>query len=121
MVFLVASIVDTWGSLSGVERGLFGAFLVLGAYMLRRAYQASRILPAPTDQGPSLRYVVHIGFNVIALFDAFTVILVLDLGGPIWLIVAVAVAVAAIGHSVRRQLEGRLVPGPAHARQPSTN
>ncbi|MFL6051853.1 MAG: hypothetical protein ACJ72W_02890 [Actinoallomurus sp.] len=123
MTFLVLPIAAEWGDLDAAERLMFVAFIALGLYMLWRAVQASQVRPTreTADRGPSLSYVAHIGFNLIALFDAFTVIVVLDLGGPVWLIVAIAVIVAAIGHSVRRRLERHLVPGSASEPQPSVS
>jgi hypothetical protein len=47
---------------------------------------------------------------VIALFDAFVVILVLDLGAPVWLMVTAALVVAIGGHFVRRAIRDQLTP-----------
>jgi hypothetical protein len=123
MVFLAFPIAVEWGGLGTAERAMFTAFMVLGLYMLWRAAQASRVRPTPetADRGPALSYVVHMGFNLIALFDAFTVILVLDLGGPGWLIVTAAVVVAVIGHQVRRSVESHLVRRSTSEPQPSAN
>lgn len=121
MVFLLLPIAAGWSGFDPGTRVMFVAFLVLGGYMIWRAFRAGRLTPRAGDREPSLPYVIHIGFNLIALFDAFTVILVLDLGGPVWLIIAVAVVVAVIGHSVRRRLERHLVPGSSTEPQPSTN
>lgn len=119
MAFLAVLVALTWGDLDPGARLLFSAFGVLGLFMLTRCWLASRVRPRPADTVPAPRYLAHVGFNVIALFDAFTVILVLDLGGPVWLIVAAAVVVAAVGHRVRRLLERRLLLGPASAPRPS--
>lgn len=121
MVFLALPIATEWNGFDPGTRVMFVAFLALGLYMIWRALQAGRLTPRAGDRGPSRPYVVHIGFNLIALFDAFTVILVLDLGGPVWLIVAAAIVVAVIGHLVRHRLERHLVPGSSTEPQPSAN
>ncbi|WP_225729171.1 MULTISPECIES: hypothetical protein [unclassified Nocardia] len=118
IVFLALPIAGEWSKLDGTAQTLYSAFLVLGFYMIWRSTEACRVRPA-RGGAPSREYVSHLGFNLIALFDAFVVILVLDLGGPVWLIVTVGVLVAAAGHPVRRRLEHRLAP--AGTPQPSAD
>jgi hypothetical protein len=107
IAFLMAALAVEWDALETTEQVIFAALTVLGVYMVIRAVQAGKIRPARTG-GPTPAYVDHVGFNLIALFDAFVVILVLDLGGPIWLMMAVAVAVAIVGHFVVRAVKHRL-------------
>ncbi|RDH75153.1 hypothetical protein DVS77_27630 [Mycolicibacterium moriokaense] len=97
IVFLAAAMVVRWPAWSTGERIVFSVLLGLGCYMLLRGAQAARARPGRA-QGISTRYVEHMGFNLVALFDAFVVVLVLDLGGPVWLMVTVGVAVAVTGH-----------------------
>lgn len=112
-VFLVAAIAEEWTELGGGLRLLFVAFALLGAVMVGRAGLARRVRPAGSST-PSLGYLHHVGFTLVALFDAFIVILVLDFGGPVWLIVAVGVAVAVVGHYVLKAVVARLsAPEPA--------
>jgi hypothetical protein len=52
---------------------------------------------------------VHVGFTLISLFDAFTVVLVLDLGAPGWLVAAAGVLIAVAGSLVLGAIRERLV------------
>jgi hypothetical protein len=76
--------------------------------MLWRGTRARRI--AATSPQRSARELDHLGFTLVALFDAFVVIGALDLGAPGWLLGVVAIAVAAIGHAWITRLKSRLVP-----------
>lgn len=96
-VFLVFAVAGTWAEIDAGTRALFGAFVVLAGVMVWRAVRARRIRPAGSA-APSPRYLDHVGFTLVALFDAFVVIAVLDLGGPIWLVAGTGVAVAVAGH-----------------------
>jgi hypothetical protein len=108
IVFLAAALVVEWSGLDTTEQVIFAALAALGVYMVIRAVQAARL--RPNLGRPSPAYVNHVGFNVIALFDAFVVILVLDLGAPVWLMVTAALVVAIGGHFVRRAIRDQLTP-----------
>ncbi len=70
-----------WAELPAGTRVLFTAFALLGVVMLWRAARARPIRPSRRVP-PSARYVEHVGFTLVALFDAFIVILVLNIGAP---------------------------------------
>jgi hypothetical protein len=52
----------------------------------------------------SRSYVSRLGFTLVALLDAFAIILILHLGAPPWAVLIAAVAIAAAGH---RAIESR--------------
>ncbi|HEV2778613.1 MAG TPA: hypothetical protein VGX25_04360 [Actinophytocola sp.] len=107
MVFLALAIAQEWGSIDWPARALFLAFLGLGGVMLWRADRARRIRDAGS---PS--YVGHIGFTLVALFDAFVVVAVLNAGAPVWAVVAAGVLIAVAGHFVLGALRPlRTMPG----------
>lgn len=108
VIFLVLTVAIDWADLVTAPRVVFGALGVLAVVMLGRAVLASRIRPAGAG-GPSASYVEHVGFTLVALFDAFTVIAVLDAGAPLWLVVASGVIVGVVGHFVLRAVRGRLM------------
>lgn len=117
ILLLAAVIAVDWSDLDASAR-LFTAFVALGAYMIWRATQARRLLPTMSDQ-LSPRYLDHLGFTLVALLDAFVVILVLDLGAPTWLVVTIGVLVAAAGHRTITTLKRRLTTtanAPGHQR-----
>jgi len=109
ILFVALAVGVDWAELDTPARALFAALGALGAFMVWRAEQARRLRPVGSD-GPSARYVDHVGFTLVALFDAFVVIAVLDLGGPGWLVAAVGVIVAIVGHFVLVAVRDRLVP-----------
>lgn len=103
VVFLAAAVAEEWTTIDGVSRVLFAAFVALGLAMLWLAFGARR-LPAPSP-----RYVDRVGFTLVALFDAFVVITVLNLGAPVALVVASGVAVAIAGHVALRAAKAATV------------
>ena len=108
-VFLVLAIAVEWAKLPAATRVLFAAFAFLGVVMLWRAARARPIRPSRTVP-PSARYIGHVGFTLVALFDAFVVILVLNAGAPGWLVAAAGVLIAVAGHFVLREAKARLAP-----------
>ncbi len=107
-VFLVLAIAEAWATIGVATRVLFAAFAALGVYMVWRADQARQSQPSGSA-GPSTAYVAHVGFTIVALFDAFIVILVLDIGAPGWLVAAAGVLIAVAGHFALRAVRERLV------------
>lgn len=107
-VFLVLAIAADWSVIDMTSRVLFAAFALLGLVMVGRADQARRIRPSGSA-GPSARYIAHLGFTLVALFDAFIVILVLNAGAPVWLVATAGVLIAVAGHFVLRAARERVV------------
>lgn len=115
-LFLVLALAAEWTALDLAAQAPFAAFAVLAGVMVWRAVAARRMLPIGED-GPPAPYVNHIGFTLVALFDAFVVITVLNAGAPVWLVVASGVGVAVAGHFVLRAVRRRLVPAPRSAQR----
>lgn len=88
---LVGLIAVDWGSLDRISRALFVALGLLGVYMVWRGTQAWR------DASGDACYIDHVGFTLVALFDAFVVVGLLDLGAPAWAQAAAGVAIAYAG------------------------
>lgn len=109
---LVAAVVEEWTTLDVAAQALFVAFAVLAGVMVWRAEQARRLRPA-TGRRPVPAYVNHMGFTLIALFDAFVVILVLNAGAPVWLVVVAGVAIGVAGHYVLVTARRRITTPPA--------
>lgn len=109
-VFLVLAVVSEWNLLDSTTSAVFAAFVVLAGFMLWRAVRARSLRPAPSAAGPSVAYFEHIGFTLVALFDAFVVVSVLNAGAPGWLVAAVGVAIGIAGHFVLVAVRARLVP-----------
>lgn len=109
VVFLVTAVAEEWGRLGGGARVLFTAFGVLGVVMVWLAVAARRVPVL------SAAYLDRVGFTLIALFDAFLVVTVLNLGAPVWLVVASGVAAGVAGHFVLRAVKERAAPAPVSA------
>lgn len=107
-VFLVLTIAAEWAVIDVATWVTFAAFALLGLFMVWRADQARRVQPTGSA-GPSVSYVAHVGFTLVALFDAFIVILVLNLGAFGWLVAAAGVLITVAGHFVLRAVRERLV------------
>jgi hypothetical protein len=101
IALLVPAIAVDWGDLGTATRIVFPALIGLGLYMVWRATRARGRLETPGGVS-SDAYFEDVGFTLIALFDAFVVIAVLDLGAPGWLIAAAGVAGALVA---RRAIE----------------
>ena len=80
-------------------KATFLGLSALAAYTLWRAIEAQRtIRNMPT--GWHRRYVDHLGFVLITLLDGFAIVMAIDLHAPVWLIVAIAIAVVLIGRAL---------------------
>ncbi|MFF4795375.1 hypothetical protein ACFY2M_37940 [Streptomyces sp. NPDC001276] len=108
-IFLAAAVAIAWAQVDLGARVLFVVFLVLAGFLVWLAARARHIRPRGADR-PSRRYLDHVGFTLVALLDAFAVIVVLDLGAPIWLVVATGVVIAFAGHLALRRAKHALVP-----------
>lgn len=109
VIFLALAVVEEWSRLDAAAQVLFAAFTGLGVVMVWLATRARGLPLSP-------RYVSLVGFTVVALFDAFIVITVLNVGAPVFLVVASGVLVAIGGHFVLRAINARLLSEVAASR-----
>lgn len=108
-VFLLLAIGAGWSVTDPATRIVFAALAALGAVIVWCGLRARRVRPRAHDAGPSGPYFANLGFTLVALVDAFLVIVVLDLGAPGWALATTGVVVAGIGHIVLRVEHRRLV------------
>ncbi len=106
-VFLALAVAVEWAVLDAGARVLFTAFTLLAVVMVARGFLARRLPPATPA------YLEHVGFTLVALFDAFVVIAVLNAGAPVWLVVASGVLIAVAGHFALQATKRALVGEPA--------
>lgn len=82
-----------WRGLDTGSQAAFAALLALGAYMVRRASRAVRLLGRSRPE----QALADIGFTLIALLDGFAIILALGLGLATPAVIALAIAVVVAG------------------------
>jgi hypothetical protein len=114
MVLLIAVVAADWVSLDVTKRIAFGVLCGLAVYILVRLEQARRVL-AHGPEGWRKKFIGHVGFVMISLFDGFCIVTAIDLRMPAVVIVAVAVigvvvGIVAIRRLVRRDEAGRARP-----------
>jgi uncharacterized membrane protein YoaK (UPF0700 family) len=95
ILFMIAATVSHWYKLSVSERITFSGLAGLGLYMLYRSFEAKKHLN--TTQVKEI-YFDDVGFILISLFDGFSIVGLLDLGTPIWMIIAGAILAIVIGN-----------------------
>ncbi len=86
-LFLVIAV--DWLQLDTARRAIFSGLGALGLYMAWRAIQARQALRTQPE-GWRAKYIDHVGFNLISLFDGFVIVVAIDLGAPGWMVVSIA-------------------------------
>jgi hypothetical protein len=106
MALLVTGVVILdWPVLTPATQGVFTALLALAAYTAWRGYQARTKL---TAAGPALPGALDdLSFTLITLFTGFVVILANDLGGPVWLVIALGIVAVAAGRRLTSLIKAR--------------
>lgn len=116
VVLVIAAVVADWSALDVQSRIVFTALTGLGCYLVWRAARACR-LTAGEPAGGGLarhreRYLDDVGFTLVALFEGFAIVAVLESGGPGWLAAAVGLAGLAAGHTTINWLKRRALARP---------
>lgn len=104
IAFLAGAILAHASHLDAMQRFTFPGLFLLSVYMLFRGVQARSVLVSHSaDWFP--RYVDHIGFTLIALFEGFIIVGGIDVGAPAWLTAAVAVLGVLAGNRTLHRLQ----------------
>lgn len=106
MALLIAVILVDWAQLTATKRVAFGVLALLALYLVVRVAQARRTL-ATQRPGWRKRFIGHVGFVMISLFDGFCIVTAIDLRFPPVVIVVVAVLGVVCGVIVIRALVRR--------------
>lgn len=116
VLFLVVVVGVDWMDLDSISRSIFVALTLLALYTAWRGWRALKDLQCQTT-GWKDDYIENVGFTLIALFDGFVLISALDLGAPIWLVVAIGVLGILAGRlGVGRMKERVAMEGPSMRR-----
>ena len=116
MLLLITVVAVDWAGLAVTKRVAFGILCALAVYLVVRAEQARRVVTS-RPPGWRKRFIGHVGFVMISLFDGFCIVSAIDLGMPVAVVVAVAVLGVVVGvlvirHLVRRDAIARGVTDP---------
>ena len=107
-LFIGGAVILDWHGLDPAIRGLFAALIALAGYTVWRGWQARARLSAA---GPALVSAIDdLGFTLITLSTGFVVILVRDLGGPVWLMAVLGVVSVATGRLLVSLIKARRLP-----------
>ncbi len=113
VLFLVVVVVVDWTGLDTINRIVYSALLALALYTGWRGWRATQDLNNRAGEWQSA-YIEDVGFTLIALFDGFVIVSAVDLGAPIWLVVAVGVLGVLVGRfGIHRVKERAPLPLPA--------
>ena len=96
VVALVAVVTVDWPGLSGTSRAIYGALILLALYMGWRGWRALRNV-RDQSSGWHQAWIDDVDFTLIALFDGFIIVGILDLGAPVWLVVLAGLLGIVIG------------------------
>ena len=110
ILLLAGAIAIDWGGLSSGTRALYLALSLLGGCMIWSGARA--LVLKRRGMANASAYLDSLGFTLVALADAFAVILVLRLGAPTWAIVITAIAVATVGNRAIAARKRHLPPAP---------
>lgn len=92
--FLVAAMTVWWTQYSDFEQMVFPGLLALGLYMLYRGFSArSSVLTDDLSPG----YIHDIGFTLIALFEGFIIVFLINMNAPAGVVVVVAILGVILG------------------------
>lgn len=114
LVLVVAVVAVDWAELGTGQRVTFTLLLLLGGYTVLRGVQARRALRR-MPPGWRDRYVDHVGFTVISLFDGFAIVGAIDLRAPLPIVLAVGALGVATGILAINRVKRRLSGGPLDA------
>ena len=96
MAALVTVVAYDWNALPSPKRIVFAGLAVLGAVLMVRTLLAVRLAHARPANWAE-RFLAHLGFVLISLFDGFCIVLAVDLGLPVWAIIGAGIVGVVAG------------------------
>jgi hypothetical protein len=105
---LVALVAIDWNGLDTGSRVAFGALTALGAVMAYRIARAHR-LASTQEANWQERYIGHVYFTYISLWEGFVILPALNLPLPQVSVPVVAIAVLLIGHALIARYKRRIL------------
>ena len=96
VAFLYALLVVDWPTFEATQQVAFGALAILAAVIVARVWLGFRAL-RDASAGSRERYMDHLYFGYISLWEGFFIVGLIDLGAPGWLVAAIAVGLVILG------------------------
>lgn len=96
VVAVAGAVAAHWAELDAGGRAVFGGLIVLGAVIVARGQLALRTL-RQRRAGWQQRYLDHVYFTYVSLWQGFVIVAVLDTDLPVWLVPVVAVGILVAG------------------------
>ena len=114
LVFLAATVVVDWTRLQVMQQVIYVGLITLAVYMVTRVFLSFRVARQQLNSWET-KYMNHIYFTYISLWEGLVIVGLFDLGAPALLIAAVAVGVVILGAVLFNSYKGRLAAGKAAA------
>jgi hypothetical protein len=95
-VFLSATVAVDWSRLQTTQQFIYVALIALAAFMVSRVILSFRVAQRQAG-GWESRYMNHVYFTYISLWEGLFIVGLIDLGAPGWLVAAVAIGVLVLG------------------------
>ena len=108
LVFLTGTVALDWANLQAMQQIIYVGLIGLAAFMVARAFLACRVAQRQVS-GWETKYMNHIYFTYISLWEGLFIVGLFDLNAPIWLIAAVAVGVLALGAGLFNNYRRRIL------------
>lgn len=107
--FVILAVIAGWGGFGTPERVVFAGLSAFAMFTTWRASRARAVARSAMTQD-RLAYIDHVGFTLISLFDGFVIVGAIDLGAPVWLVVAIGAAGVVIGHILVNRIKATVTP-----------
>ena len=96
LVFLSATVAVDWPGLQTTQQFIYVALIALAAFMVARVFLSFRVARRHGG-GWESRYMNHVYFTYISLWEGLCIVGIIDLGAPGWLVAAVAIGILVLG------------------------
>ncbi|HEY5990270.1 MAG TPA: hypothetical protein VIV12_28375 [Streptosporangiaceae bacterium] len=118
-VFLAALVAVDWSPrLDSSQRIIFGALTAFALFILARDILSFRVAQRrPPDW--QRKYMNHVYFTYISLWEGLFIVGLGDLNAAPWLIAVVAVGLVVLGATLFRRYQRQVLAGPAPAEAPA--
>jgi hypothetical protein len=112
LVLMFAVVAWDWPQLTASQRLTFSALCGLGVYTGWRGWRALGEL-GRREPGWQPRYIDHLGFTLISLFDGFAIVAAVDLGAPLPVVILAGALGVVAGILAMNRAKARLTAAPA--------